>query len=367
LTLAERNKFFSEHTAITKLRSDWKKGYAVTKTRFLALTPSFIPDLRYDRVTKQFIGLAQWSESLIRNGEEVSLINQQEIILSKAFVAENFKPDVIEYVKKATVRGGSKFLQVPEVNIMLDTRAVTHVKYSVSTQFPEGRFVVQFSDGDVRGISTDEAEKLFEQPFLEIVKKFGKTNGFINVPPGDSKPKCTNAISCNRFPIHFHQQGKQTCVCSSFASALWAVGLQSMAHKVAELASTMSETHSVLHQVGGFMSKTWLQPVKISPKKKRPWPYPLLTADLQNAIALVVLVASDGSRSHAITVHDGLIFDSNEDFALTLCQENLDALCSTPLRQSTFKAVATGYIFRDQKNEDRIKKHKAASGNPWII
>ena len=54
-----------------------------------------------------------------------------------------------------------------------------------------------------------------------------------------------------------------------------------MAHKVAELANTMSETHSVLHQVAGFMSKTWLQPVKISPKEKRPWPYPLLTADLK--------------------------------------------------------------------------------------
>ena len=56
-------------------------------------------------------------------------------------------------------------------------------------------------------------------------------------------------------------------------------------------------------------------------------------------------------------VHDGLIFDINEDFALTLCRENLDALCSTPLRQSIFQAVATGYIFYDQKNNNRIKQH----------
>ena len=149
MTTAKRNKFFKEQeTAITKLQSDWKKGYAVTNKRFLALTPSFIPDLRYDRVSKQFIGLAQWSESSIRNGEEVNLINPQEITLTKEFVAENFKPDVIKYVRKATVRGGTKFIQVPKVNIMLDTRAVTHVKYSISTQFPEGRFVVQFVDGD---------------------------------------------------------------------------------------------------------------------------------------------------------------------------------------------------------------------------
>jgi hypothetical protein len=126
-----------------------------------------------------------------------------------------------------------------------------------------------------------------------------------------------------------------------------------MAHKVAELANTMSDTHSsILHQVADMMSKTWLQPVKISPMGERPWPLHLLTADLQNAIALVVLVSSDRSGSHAITVHDGLIFDSNEDFAMTLCQENLDALCSTPLlRNSTFQDVATGYIFQDQKKQ----------------
>ena len=49
---------------------------------------------------------------------------------------------------------------------MLDTRAVTHVKYSFSTQFPESRFVVQFADGDMRGISrTDEAEKSLSHHF----------------------------------------------------------------------------------------------------------------------------------------------------------------------------------------------------------
>ena len=128
MTTADRTKFFREQLAIAKLRSDWEKGYAIKKKRFLALMPSFIPDLRYDRVTKQFIGLAQWTESSIRSGEEVNLINQQEITLTKEFVTENFKPDVIKYVRKATVRGGTKFIQVPEVNIMLDTRPVTHVK-----------------------------------------------------------------------------------------------------------------------------------------------------------------------------------------------------------------------------------------------
>ena len=129
---------------------------------------------------------------------EVYLINHQAIIITKDFVAEHFKPDVLNYVRKATVRGGTKFVQVPMVDIMLDTRSVTHVKFAISNAFPKGRFVVWFADNDVRGISTEEAEKLFEPPFLEIVEKFGKTKGYFNVPPpGDSKPKCSNAISCN--------------------------------------------------------------------------------------------------------------------------------------------------------------------------
>ena len=64
--------------------------------------PSFIPDLRYDKVTKQFIGLAQWSELSTQNGKEINLINHQVIILSKEFVAKNVKPDVIKYIRKAT-------------------------------------------------------------------------------------------------------------------------------------------------------------------------------------------------------------------------------------------------------------------------
>ena len=92
LTTVERAKFFNMQSAIAKLRSDWEKGYAVTKKRFLALTPSFIPDLRYDKVSKQFIGLAQWTELSRQGGEKVNLINQQEILLSKEFVRETSNP-----------------------------------------------------------------------------------------------------------------------------------------------------------------------------------------------------------------------------------------------------------------------------------
>jgi hypothetical protein len=368
LTEAEKDEYSEKNRAILKLRSDWHKGFRATQDRFLALTPSFIPDLRYDKDSKQFIGLAQWQEAgKDLQGKDISLVNQQEIALSREFVLENFKSDVIDYVKKATVRaGGSKFVQVPRIDIMLDTRPITHLKYAKpNAHLEEGRFVVRFSDKEEQVISLSQADHLFSPEFLSIVEKFAD-KGFFNLPPGNAKPQCPNPICCKQFPIHFSQQTKDTCVCSSFASALWAVGLQGIAIKVAGFAGELSEDLYILPKIATFMLKTWLQPIKIRNRKNQQWPFPLLTADLRNCIALVVLVANDGSRSHAVTVHDDLIFDSNEDFALKLCQENLDALCSTPLRQSTYVAVATGYIFQDQLDGNRIKESKAKSGNLWF-
>ena len=54
--------------------------------------------------------------------------------------------------------------------------------------------------------------------------------------------------------------------------------------------------------------------------------FDLLTVDLSAALAIVVLKASDGSTTHAVTVHDKIVFDGNETTSLPLCQENLDYL-----------------------------------------
>ena len=49
------------------------------------------------------------NRQVMREGEEVNLINHQEITLTKEFVAEHFKPDVLNYVRKAAGRDGFKF------------------------------------------------------------------------------------------------------------------------------------------------------------------------------------------------------------------------------------------------------------------
>jgi hypothetical protein len=49
------------------------------------------------------VGFAQWKKVSTNDGKKVNLIHQQEVVLSKQFVEENFKPDVLKYVRKATL------------------------------------------------------------------------------------------------------------------------------------------------------------------------------------------------------------------------------------------------------------------------
>ena len=70
------------------------------------------------------------------------------------------------------------------------------------------------------------------------------------------------------------------------------------------------------------------------------WRTDLLPKD----VMMGVMVASDGSCSHAITVHGGFIFDANEQLALPLCPEALDYCTSTPQIESTFVGFKRAWL-----------------------
>ena len=57
----------------------------------------------------------------------------------------------------------------------------------------------------------------------------------------------------------------------------------------------------------------------------------------------------DRACNHAITVFDGMIFDSNEKSAIPLTQPNLDLMCSTDSRKGKYECVAKGYLFIDSR------------------
>ena len=91
-----------------------------------------------------------------------------------------------------------------------------------------------------------------------------------------------------------------------------------------------------------------------------------MEADLTNSLALVVLSASDGSRSHAITVHDGYVFDGNESTAIPLSVEALNYFCSTRQRKASYTGVVAGYLFVEQGKRKKLAASKRKrEGDPW--
>ena len=136
---------------------------------------------------------------------------------------------------------------------------------------------------------------------------------------------------------------------SSFASALWFLGLTELALRVVSEAASSEGDPFALKRLAQLVHDhpTWMIPKRI---KNAVTSFKLLQHDLTNALAVVVLKGiPDRACNHAITVFDGLIFDSNEKFALPLTQANLDLVCSTDSRNAKFECVAAGYLFIDSR------------------
>ena len=354
-----RNDVAAERLAYVKLYNDLQKEY-------LRTTSSAIPDLRYDKVKKRFIGRAMWQTEA--NGR--TLTNQQEVELSPKFVDRNFPQRVQTYVKQASLMAKGSFLPVPiPVPLTLDTRVITHCKWKPSSSEDDAaRVVVKYSDRTHATMPVVEAENLFGSKYMCVIQQ-SSGKGFIHIPPGTAnrdryETAPVQSEQCQKLRIQFRQGNLPTCVISSFASALWAVGLSKIATQVHATVAATVDDPSILLQLGREMRErqTWLQAHKIQQVHE----FDLLTADLSNTLALVILKASDGANNHAITVHDNVIFDGNECTGLPLCQDNLNYLCSTKTRHANFTGVMAGYLFREQGQSGRLLKRKQRiTGDPW--
>ena len=114
-----------------------------------------------------------------------------------------------------------------------------------------------------------------------------------------------------------------------------------------------------LKRLASFIQEdgTWLQPKKLQQATK----LNLLEHDLSTTMAVVVMKAIDGTCHHAITVHDGHIFDSNKSCAVLLSKLNLNLMCSTDKCHSLFVRVSSGYLFMDSRRplKDKIQDSNA--------
>jgi hypothetical protein len=190
----------------------------------------------------------------------------------------------------------------------------------------------------------------------------GLKRGFVDIPVGDYKPSrladYPNLFSSDAYPMKFMQQeGKDLCVSKSLASALYAMGWHEVAIEVDAYGEEILNGAVVeaIERVGKFTRKllpNWVT-MRLLPKN-----FDHTHHLNENDLVLGALMASDGSCSHAITIHgSGLVFDANESIALPLCKESLDYCTSTATVLSEFVRFKRGWWFRyEGKKPSRLEK-----------
>ena len=75
-------------------------------------------------------------------------------------------------------------------------------------------------------------------------------------------------------------------------------------------------------------------------------------------ILFVVLVGSDKSVNHSVSMCQGWIFDGNEEYGLKLNADNLGLCCSTPETRVEFVKFAKAIYFYPAKKNPICRKLK---------
>jgi hypothetical protein len=304
----------------------------------------------------------------------IQLNNGKECVVTREFMNQIFEPEAIQAIlafyqeKELPVEEGS--------TVMLDNRQIIGLRWEEpdpqlfcvkseyekdKTKVPDfkplgdlctyPRYVAMFGENDFEEITRQYAEANFPVEYLLKVVALGKrrVQKFFKVPVGAPRTGIDSHMYDPNMPVvKYKQHGRMTCLFSSFASALYYMGMTEEAAYVHERSSVFSAETIFSLELWGRFRKTvneacgWLQ---LNRLKKH---FDLLNYSGKYP-AVVQLRATDGGTQHVITVVDGMIFDSNCDRALQLDREKLDWCCSSDDVESSFDRVEYGYIFREQQ------------------
>jgi hypothetical protein len=169
-------------------------------------------------------------------------------------------------------------------------------------------------------------------------------SGYVKLPPGDSKihAKVVHVANTGAPKIHYRQKlGEATCIVDSFASLLHSIGRKQIA----------SEIFQARKKIIGKLN-TWEIFSKVVLKKSSH--LDSQKVDLRGLDILTIphhflyvacLEGSDGKIDHAVTLHNGWIYDSNFESALPLSRKSLDLCCSSDDIPARFVKVDRALIF----------------------
>jgi hypothetical protein len=234
---------------------------------------------------------------------------------------------------------------------------------------------VSLSNGDKVEVERERIVDLFGEGFAAEVELRGinghrSKNPYIDVPVGACRiPRLEYfpfLVRPNAPAVRFPQGKHDTCIYSSFASALHFCGARSAANHIKHVAvrDSGSDPRTVFGRLAVQVTTTT---VRFLQQRRIPSSFNFRN-DLDESMILVgSLVASDGSVNHAVTITGGWVFDSNEDVAFPLTKEALDVCTQSEGEatlsgsRSTFSHFGHGLIYQDNTKH----KHLAAmKGKP---
>ena len=175
---------------------------------------------------------------------------------------------------------------------------------------------------------------VFTDKFVKFVlraaanKKTATT--WIDVPVGKARNDDGPPPSLEtRIIVKYKQGHYNTCLYRGFASAIHHLGEKTLASAIASKAPTTMELNGLaqLNQLCADVNNRF-SVVKYMTHKKA-GPLDVLNLPGREHPTVIIPLGSDGGVQHAITVVGDLVFDSTQNYALTLSQLSVDWCCDS--------------------------------------
>ena len=180
-----------------------------------------------------------------------------------------------------------------------------------------------------------------------------KPNEWFEIPIGHYREKPRKCSCKKESPLIFYRQseGENTCVFASLANALRYIedfdatltvvtAMKDSVKKMDRLAAAQRLLRNRTHKYS---------PMIVSKKRKLGGECFDVFTDISSFPTVCVLEGDDGGKTHAVTLVDSWVFDSNFCHAQPLCQDTLDFCCSSIERDVKFVRVVTAVRFYTDK------------------
>jgi hypothetical protein len=245
-------------------------------------------------------------------------------------------------------------------------KLVAGMRYCKDRNFYYGKCIESVHNGVRRYtnevLSNEWVQANIEASFLELLKKRSESSKFIWVPVGKANPGRPFPYNYDKtLPLIQYPQGKlDTCASSSFASCLFSLGFCDAASWIENfgreyISNPYNNKSCIFQSLIQFLQqhnrnelqKNWTWK-KIKTQNFNIW------EDDENEkqkIKLVQVLGEDGWAGHALTLFNGLIFDSNLKYAVELNVLNLE-FCI----EARYLGILYGYEFSRKVTLDPMKK-----------